>query len=63
MPGRRRIIYKKLVERIDKVIKNNERITIAERASMFDISYNTAFTILDKYLDIRRMFSLSLLSM
>lgn len=49
---RKRIIYKKLVERIGNVIKNNERITIAELASMFDISYSTAFTILDKYFDM-----------
>lgn len=33
-PGRKRIIYKKLVERIGNVIKNNERITVAELASM-----------------------------
>lgn len=57
MPGRRRkrIIYKKLVERIGNVIKNNERITVAELASMFDISYSTAFTILDKYFDMSQL--------
>lgn len=54
-PGRNRIICKKLIERIGNVMESDGRVTVAELASMFDIGYGTAFTILTEYLDMRRV--------
>lgn len=49
---RKRIIYKKFVERIGNVIKNNECIIVVEFVFMFDISYSIVFIIFDKYFDM-----------
>lgn len=52
-PGRNRIICKKLIKRIANVMESDGRVTVAELASMFDIGYGTAFSILTEYLDMR----------
>lgn len=49
---RKRIIYKKFVERIGNVIINNECIIVVEFVFMFDISYSIVFIIFDKYFDL-----------
>ncbi|XP_062618459.1 histone-lysine N-methyltransferase SETMAR-like [Saccostrea cucullata] len=53
--GRKRIISENLVERISNVMERDGRVTVAELASMFDISSGTAFTILSQHLDMKRV--------